>query len=202
MKYLITFLDNSGKLAVYTGVNLHGIYRYLEILGDQKTLTTSGQSFNHFFPSSSINNNTTTCQTIIAAFHMRQNNICEWCVRIEHKSDDCITIVPKFPPLSLKRKTNQSNTFHGDEPTDSQTDWKIQPPSSHFKSRTYSPKTRLFISYIMGRLNHGAINNSDVEVHASYFPAKYKSESIPDPFTTLIKSIDDDEIDHLLELFH
>ena len=54
----------------------------------------------------------------------------------------------------------------------------------------------------MGRLNHGAINNSDVEVHASYFPAEYKSESIPDPFTTLIKSIDDDEIDHLLELFH
>ena len=29
MAYLITFLDNNGKLSVYTGVNIHVIYRYL-----------------------------------------------------------------------------------------------------------------------------------------------------------------------------
>ena len=34
------------------------------------------------------------------------------------------------------------------------------------------------------------------------FPAEYNSEYIPDPDTTPIKSIDDDEIDHLLELLH
>ena len=37
----ITFLDNNGKYAVYIGVNIHGIYRYLEIIGSPKTLTTS-----------------------------------------------------------------------------------------------------------------------------------------------------------------
>ena len=34
MTYLITFLDNNRKYAVYTGVNIHELYRYLEIIGD------------------------------------------------------------------------------------------------------------------------------------------------------------------------
>ena len=50
----------------------------------------------------------------------------------------------------------------------------------------------------MGKLNHHAIDsgdiNSDVPVECSY-------ESIPYPYTTPIKSIDDDEMDHLLEFF-
>ena len=32
MTYLITFLDNNRKYAVYTGGNIHGIYLYLEII--------------------------------------------------------------------------------------------------------------------------------------------------------------------------
>ena len=54
----------------------------------------------------------------------------------------------------------------------------------------------------MGRLNHHAIDNGDVDVHPSEFPFEYNSESVPDTDTTPIKSIDDDEMDHLLELFH
>ena len=44
----------------------------------------------------------------------------------------------------------------------------------------------------MGRLNHHAIDNGDVEFHLSDFPVEFNSESIPDPDTTPIKSIDDD----------
>ena len=51
------------------------------------------------------------------------------------------------------------------------------------------------VSAITGKLNHHAINNgditSDVLVESSY-------DSVPDPDTTPIKSIDDDEMDHLL----
>ena len=50
----------------------------------------------------------------------------------------------------------------------------------------------------MGRLNHHSIDNGDVEVHPSEFPVEFNSESVPDPDTTPIKSIDDDEMDHLL----
>ena len=48
------------------------------------------------------------------------------------------------------------------------------------------------------RLNHRAIDNGDVEIHPSDFPVESNYESIPDTETTPIKSIDDDEMDHLL----
>ena len=54
----------------------------------------------------------------------------------------------------------------------------------------------------MGRLNHHAIDNVNFEVPPSYFPFESNSESVPDPDTTPIKSIYDDEMDHLLGLFH
>ena len=54
------------------------------------------------------------------------------------------------------------------------------------------------VSDIMGRLNHHVIGNFEVEVHPSEFTVEYNSESVTDPDTTPIKSIDDDEMDHLL----
>ena len=54
----------------------------------------------------------------------------------------------------------------------------------------------------MGRLNHHSIGNGDVKVRPSYFPVEFNSESVLDPDTTPIKSIYDDEMDHLLEFFH
>ena len=56
------------------------------------------------------------------------------------------------------------------------------------------------VSAITGRLNHRAIDNGDVEVHPYEFTFESNPESVPDPDITPIKSIDDDEMDHLLEL--
>ena len=39
---LITFLNNNGKYAVYTRVNIHGLYNYLKNIRFPTTLTTSG----------------------------------------------------------------------------------------------------------------------------------------------------------------
>ena len=51
----------------------------------------------------------------------------------------------------------------------------------------------------MGRLNHHAINNDDIN---SDVPVESNYDSVPDPYTTPIKSIDGDEMYHLLEFFH
>ena len=51
----------------------------------------------------------------------------------------------------------------------------------------------------MGKINHHAINNGDI---TSDVPVKSNYDFVLDPDTTTIKSIDDDEIDHLLEFFH
>ena len=72
---LITFLDNNKKSSVYTGGDIHGIYRYIEIIGDPTTLTTSCQRSHHVGPSSSVNNDTAYIQLGIAALRMRQKSI-------------------------------------------------------------------------------------------------------------------------------
>ena len=76
MTDLITFFDNNGKSSVYTGGDIHGIYRYLEMIGATTTLTTSGHRSHHFGPSYSSNNDATTLQPVIAALRMRQKSIC------------------------------------------------------------------------------------------------------------------------------
>ena len=40
---LITLLENNRKSTVYKGGDIHGIYRYLDMIGAPTTLTTSGQ---------------------------------------------------------------------------------------------------------------------------------------------------------------
>ena len=97
---------------------------------------------------------------------------------------------------------NQFNDVHGKEPNELPREWNIQPPEAQFKSRTYPPKTSPVLSDIMGRLYHNAIDNSDVEVHPSDFPVEFNSKSVPDPDTTPIKSIDDDEMGRLLGFFY
>ena len=54
----------------------------------------------------------------------------------------------------------------------------------------------------MGRLNQYAVDNGDVEVQNSDFALEYTSDSVTDTYTTTIKSIDDDEMYQILELFH
>ena len=54
----------------------------------------------------------------------------------------------------------------------------------------------------MGKLNHHAINNGDIKTPTSDVPVDSNYDSVTDPDTTPIKSIDDNEMDHLLKLFH
>ena len=97
---------------------------------------------------------------------------------------------------------NKFNAIHGDEPNELPIEWNSQPTEAHFKYMTSTYKTNPIISAIMGRLNHHAIDNGDVKVNNSEFTVEYNSESVPDLDTTLIKSIDDDEMDHPLEISH
>ena len=106
MTDLITFLDNNGKSDVYTGGEIHGIYYYLDIIGDPTKLTTSGQRYRHFIPSSSINNDTAYLHTVIVALCTRQKSICGLCGIIGHKYDACIIRGLKLFTQSLRRNIN------------------------------------------------------------------------------------------------
>ena len=86
MTDLIALIDNNGKYAVYTRENIHDIYRYIEMIGDPTTLTTSGKLSNNFGPSPSINNDTAYLQADTAALHMRQKSIYKFCGIIVHKA--------------------------------------------------------------------------------------------------------------------
>ena len=58
------------------------------------------------------------------------------------------------------------------------------------------------VSAITERLNHHVIGNGNVEVNSSEFTFESDSESDPYTETTPIKAINDDKMDHLLELLH
>ena len=54
----------------------------------------------------------------------------------------------------------------------------------------------------MGKIIHHSISNGDVKFPTSEFPVESNYESVPDPDTTTIISIYDDEMDYILEFFH
>ena len=89
---------------------------------------------------------------------------------------------------------NQLNTLNDDEKNDTPREWNILPPAINVKSRTSPPKTSPVVLAIMGRPNHHAIDNGDVEVFPSEYPFESTPDSVLDMDTTLIKSIDDDEM--------
>ena len=94
---------------------------------------------------------------------------------------------------------NKFNALHGDEQIEPPREWNSQPPAAHFKSRSSPSRTNPVVSYITGKLDHYAIDNGDI---TSDVPVESSYDSVPDPDTTPIKLIDDDEMDHLLEFFH
>ena len=75
MTDLITFLDNNIKSLICTGVNILGLYRYLEMIGYPTTLTTSDQISHHFGLLSSTKNDTDTLQPVIATLCIQQKII-------------------------------------------------------------------------------------------------------------------------------
>ena len=135
-------------------------------------------------PSSYRNNDVATIQPVIAALRMRQKSICECCRRIWQKSDACIIRGPKFLPPSLRRKMNQFNALHSDKPKEPPRERNSQPPADHFTSRSSPSITNPVVSDIMGKLNHHAIDNSDI---ISEFPVDSSYDYGPDPYTTPIK---------------
>ena len=150
MKNFITLLEKNVKSAVYEVGDIHGIYRYLDIIEAPTTLTASGQRSRHFGHLSSSNNDAATLQPVISALRMIHKSICGLCGRIGHKSDVCIICGPKFLPQSLRRKINKCNALHGDEPKEPPREWNIQPPAAHFKSRSSPSRTKPVVSAIMG----------------------------------------------------
>ena len=93
---------------------------------------------------------------------------------------------------------NHFNALHVEEPNEPPRYCNSQPPEAHFKSITYPLNTSPVVSAITSIINQHVIDNFDVEVHPSEFPVGFKPESVPDLDTTLIRSIDDDEMGHLL----
>ena len=172
------------------------------MIGSPTTLITSGQRSRHFSPSSSINNDKASLQPVIADLHTIKKSICEYCGIIGHKADACIIRGPKFLPPSIRRNMNKFNAINGDEKNEPLREWNSQTLVAHFKSRTSPYKTNPAISDTKGILNHHAIDNGDYLVHPSYFPVEFNSEYVSDLFNTPIISIDGDEMDHLLILFH
>ena len=77
MTDLITFLDNNRKLAIYTWVNIYGIYCNLEIIGYPNTLNISGQRSHNFGLPSSKNIDTSNIQLVISALRVCQKIICK-----------------------------------------------------------------------------------------------------------------------------
>ena len=135
------------------------------MIGAPTKLTISSQCSDHFGPSYSTDIDTSTIQKFIEDLRVRQKSICECCEIIGHKANALITRGPNLLPPITRKKMNQFNDLHGDEPTDTPGYCNIQPLAYHFKYRTSPPKTSTVVSYITGRLNNHAIDNGDVEVH-------------------------------------
>ena len=167
MTDLIKFLDYNGKYAVYTGWNIRGLYRYLEMLGAPTTLTTSVHLSRRYGPSPSTNNDTASLQSVLLDLHMIQISICKFFGIIGHKDDVCIIRGPKFLPPSLRININQFNVLHCEEPNEPPRYCNSQPPADNLKYSTSPPKTILVVSAVMGRLNHCAIDYGDVDFRLS-----------------------------------
>ena len=87
---------------------------------------------------------------------------------------------------------NQFNALHGDEQNEPLRECNSQPTEDNFKYRISPSKTNPAISARMWRLNHHAIDNGGVKVPTSDFPVDFNYASVPDPYTTPIKSTDYD----------
>ena len=97
---------------------------------------------------------------------------------------------------------NHFNTLNGDERYEPPIEWNSQPPTVQFKSRNSPTKNSPVVVATTGILNHCDIYNCGVEVYPSEYPFGYISKYVPDPDNNTTESIDDDEMDQLLEFFH
>ena len=71
----MTYIENNEKPAIYKGGNIHGIYRYIYIIGSPKNLNYSINRSHTFGTSYSIKNHTASLQTFTVAIHVRNKII-------------------------------------------------------------------------------------------------------------------------------
>ena len=130
-----------------------------------------------------------------------KNTICGFCGILGHQDDSCIICDNKMFSLILRRNMNQFNELHGDKPDKPPSEWDNQTTPVDFKPLPSDPNTSPVVSNIMVRINNHAVDDVNVEVYPSYYLLEYPHESIPHPDNTLIKSIDNYEMDQLLKNF-
>ena len=97
---------------------------------------------------------------------------------------------------------NKFNELHGNQTDEPPREWNIQPTAVQLKYCTSTPNNRPVVLDLMGRLNHHAVDNGDFDVYTLDCALEYNYHYVTDPDNTPIKSIDDDEIYQILELFH
>ena len=106
----------------------------------------------------------------------------------------------KFLPPSLFRNNNQFNAVHGNTQHEPPKEWTRTSPADRLKSPTSTTRSSTdkrhspVVSDIIGKLNHYAVDNGDIEV--------YPSDSIIYTDKMPIKSEDDDKMNHILEFLH
>ena len=172
------------------------------MIQEPSNLDYSSKHYNTFGTSSSTNNDRVSLHSVISDLHVQQKFVCKFCGRIGHKANLCIIYGYNFFLTSFNIKTNKSNAIHGDEPNELPIECNIQPLEFHFKYRTPNPNTSPVILDLMGRLNNHAVDTGDVYFYTSEYPLEYISEYVTYLDNNPIKSSNDDEVDHILQLFH
>ena len=85
MTYLITYFDHYGKYAYYSGIDIHDLYCYLDVLEYPTKLTYSDQNSHSFYLKT--NTESVSQHTFIATLIDRKSIICYFCGLPGHNSD-------------------------------------------------------------------------------------------------------------------
>ena len=171
------------------------------MIGNRTNLTSLDQIYHPLGTSSSVNTDTSSHQTVIAALSVRQKIICELFGMIGHKSDSCTICGPNFFLPSLRINMDQFNALRDDEHTESPRKCYSQLPEIHFKYLALPPNTSPVVLDIMVIINHDSVDNGNVVFFTSYYSLGYTSDSVPDLDNTPIKLIDNDKMDQILDFF-
>ena len=117
-----------------------------------------------------------------------------------YKAESCIIRGEKFSPPSLFRNNNQFNEVHGNTQHEPTKEWTRTSPAAQLKSPNSTTRSSTdkinspIVSDIIGKLNHYAVDNGDIEV--------YPSDSMIYPDKTPIKSEDNNKMNRILEFLH
>ena len=113
---LITYIDNHGKEALYSGSNIHYLYCYLYIIGDPTILIYSS-CISHYF-GTKLNIDILSLNTVHSDLIFRQRLLFEFCGSTGYKYESFIIIISNILPPSILIKKFQYNPVHKYKPND------------------------------------------------------------------------------------